>query len=338
MEVDHTPYYMAIDSHKRHNMLWMTSEPLNNKDCLNFFNESWVCFTDNVKAHLYVNMTIEPNSDVTLYNCDFQVPWHLHSISHLDKLPVDASQYAYGYNRQNPNTPVYILDTWIDSSHPEFEGRARIGAVFTSGSGNNGHGTHVAGLIGSKSFGVNKRAQMIGVQVLDDNGFGSWQTILAGMQWVSTQPMGIVSMSIGGSKSDIVNKLVRSMTRRGWKFVVAAGNDNRDACQYSPASATEAITVGAIESSYTLSGFSNYGPCVDIMAPGGGILSTWPRGLYAYMSGTSMATPIVSGIWSLYPEWTVKDLLRQSNLKTLNPLPAGTPSRLAYSPDTGGLC
>jgi hypothetical protein len=325
MEVAHTQYSMAT----KPNMLWLTSLPPREygDPCLNFFNESWVCFTDNVKAHLYVNMTIEPNDPVSMYGCQRDCPWHLHDISQ----PALTLPYVYTFNdlRQNGNTPVYVLDTWIDTQHPEFEGRVQMGAHFTQGS-SNGHGTHVAGLIASRTFGVNKRARVVGVQVLDDHGFGSWQTILTGMQWVSTQPVGIINMSIGGGKSMIVNRLVRAMSARGWRFVVAAGNDYQDACNYSPASAYEAVTVGAVDSSTKFSQFSNYGKCLDLLAPGDSVLSTWPGGLLAYMSGTSMAAPIVAGLWSLYPEWDRHKIVRASRARVVSMLPLGTTNREAY--------
>lgn len=127
--------------------------------------------------------------------------------------------------------------------------------------------------------------------------------ILQGLEWISRQPVGIINMSIGGSYSEIVNKVVRSLISRGWKVVVAAGNAHQDACKYSPASEKSVITVGAISKNGDLASFSNYGKCIDVTAPGDTILSTWPGGLAGYMSGTSMATPIVAGMLSLYPEW-----------------------------------
>lgn len=330
-----TPSYTVINNNNKRTMRWLgTPPPPLLDDCLNFYNELWVCFTDDDSS----SPGAEPNSNVTAYGCDSNAQWHLHSVSHPSQLPPDG-QYQYSYNRQNADVPIYILDTWIDASHPEFEGRVRYGAAFTTGGAANGHGTHVAGLAGSKSFGVNKLAQLVGVQVLDDSGFGSWQTILSGLVWVTTQPMGVVSMSIGGSKSDIVNRVVRLMVERGWKVVVAAGNDAGDACQYSPASAADAVTVGSFDMDYGWSGFSNYGPCVDLAAPGSSLLSTWPNGLYAYASGTSMATPIVAGVWSLYPEWLVAgDVLNNCQQSLLTGLPSGTPSRTAFSPDTAAAC
>ena len=152
------------------------------------------------------------------------------------------------------------------------------------------------------------------------------------MQWVSTQLPGIINMSIGGSKSEIVNRLVKTMTSRGWKFVVAAGNDNQNACNYSPASAVEALTVGAIDATNRVPSFSNYGQCVDMLAPGDSVLSAYPNGLLAYMSGTSMASPIVAGIWSLYPQARQADVLRMGLLNRVFKPPAATVNRIAYAP------
>lgn len=168
----HTLYSTAI-RHKS-SMILLNDSPVNDASdtCLNFFNESWVCF-DDVKVHLAVNMTIEPNEEIMLNGCQHETQWHLHDITQHTAGP----PFKYGYEdaRQGSSVPIYVVDTWIDVNHEEFEGRVDMGARFASGE-SNGHGTHVVGLIASRSYGVNKKAQVVGVQVLDDNGFGSWQT------------------------------------------------------------------------------------------------------------------------------------------------------------------
>lgn len=297
--------------------------------CLNFYNESWVCFEDVVqKSMLEPDTLVELNEKVEWYGCQYNAPWHLHSISRLTTPPPSI----YQFNDAQPATTVYVIDSWIDVSHVEFEGRARMGAMFAKGT-QNGHGTHVAGLIGSKTYGVNKNARIVGVQVLDDSGTGSWQRIIAGMEWVTKQKVkGIINMSIGGGKSEIVNRVVRQMVAKGWKVAVAAGNDAKDACYTSPASTTEALTVAAANSQNRFSGFSNYGPCVDIIAPGEAVMSLWPGNKLALMSGTSMATPIVSGIWSLHPEWGIADIMRNARQNVIQALPNYTTNTFLFEP------
>jgi subtilisin family serine protease len=124
------------------------------------------------------------------------------------------------------------------------------------------------------------------------------------------------------------------MVRRGWKIVVAAGNEAADACYTSPASAALAITVGATTQQQRLADFSNFGACVDILAPGDAILSAVPRNRYGYMSGTSMASPIVAGVWSLYPEREPRELLRLTVNNQVPMLPPGTPNRQLYNRPT----
>lgn len=326
MVVGPTPYSMEISDKRQ--MIMFTHEP-NIEGCLNFYNQSWICFEDVVqKAMLDADSLIEINEKVEVYGCQYDAPWHLHSISRLTTPPPSI----YQFDEPSPATLVYVIDSWIDTNHFEFQGRARMGATFATGT-NNGHGTHVAGLIGSKTYGVNKNAQIVGVQVLDDSGTASWQRIITGMEWVAKQPVkGIVNLSIGGGKSEIVNRVVRLMVSNGWKVVVAAGNDAKDACYTSPGSTTEALTVAASNSQNKFSGFSNYGSCVDIIAPGEGVLSLWPGNRLAWMSGTSMAAPIVSGVWSTHPEWSMKDILDNARKNVIEALPNYTPNTFLFKP------
>jgi cerevisin len=311
-------------------MLLFETEPVMSAsdDCVNFFNKTWVCFKDTVTSAMVYDhqMMIEMNEAVSPFGCQTAAPWHLHSISNTVRPPTQPHQYAYN-DADQLNTEVYVVDTWIDTQHPEFEGRARMGAQFAQGN-TNGHGTHVAGIIGARTYGVNKRSRIVGVQVLDDNGFGSWQRIIAGLQWISQQAVpSIVNLSIGGRKSRIVNRVVEQMTARGWKIVVAAGNDHQNACDISPASSSAVLTVAASSINDEFAMFSNYGQCVDLIAPGEAILSTWPNNMAAIMSGTSMAAPVVSGLWSTKPHYThkqiqnemiIRNLIRNVPLRTTN--------------------
>jgi len=205
---------------------------------------------------------------------------------------------------------VYVLDTgffaqWNEDE--EFAGRVDKGKSFINGQAVNdlnSHGTHCAGTIGSKSYGVAKNAKIIPGKVLSDQGSGSSYGVNSGMEWVIEDanargaPLSkvVVSMSLGGGFSQSQNNVVNSLAAAGVTVVVAAGNDNSNACSYSPASAEGAITVGSTTSSNSKSGFSNYGDCVDVLAPGSGIQSTTSGMKVEFFSGTSMACPHVAGV------------------------------------------
>lgn len=199
----------------------------------------------------------------------------------------------------------YVLDTGIDISHPEFEGRAFWGLNVVDSESPEGcmhpHGTHVAGTIGSKTYGVAKNTSLVSVKVLSCSGSGSVSGILRAIDWVAKQDKKkkIINMSLGGGKSNALNSAIEQVSNLGVVVIVAAGNENNDACEGSPSSASTAITVGAIDRNTIISGFSNWGTCLDIFAPGVDILSTLPKGRVGYLSGTSMACPHVSGVVSL---------------------------------------
>lgn len=304
--------------------------------CINFFNESWVCFQTGEQVleasfDEHVDM-IEPDVEVGINACQQPSPWHLHYITNEKQRNTDVPQ-QFRFSTPQPDHLVYVLDTWLDIEHPEFEGRASRGKAFTDGT-ENMHGTHVGALIAGKTVGVNRQAEVVSVQVLDSGGRGSWSTILRGLEWIVKQPRrGIINISIGGPRSEIVNKAVNLAVRNGWQVVVAAGNEHADACQASPASAELALTVGASTSDDQVADFSNYGRCVDLVAPGQDILSAVPNGLYAYMSGTSMASPIVAGLWSTQPSWLAgSDVLNRTLLGLVTGLPRGQPNRFAFLP------
>jgi subtilisin family serine protease len=216
-------------------------------------------------------------------------------------LPLNGT---YNYTSTASNVYAYIIDTGIYSSHSNFGGRASnvYDALGGSGTDCNGHGTHVAGTVGSATYGVAKGVRLRGVRVLDCNGSGSNSGVIAGMDWVRVNHIkpAVANMSLGGGYSSTTNTAANNLASAGVFLAVAAGNSSADACNYSPASAANATTVGSTASNDTRSSFSNYGSCVDIYGPGSSITSTWLNGGTNTISGTSMASPHVCGVGALY--------------------------------------
>ncbi|KAF2830369.1 subtilisin-like protease [Ophiobolus disseminans] len=230
--------------------------------------------------------------------------WGLSRISHKNR---QTGTLSYTYDDSaGAGTCVYVVDTGISTTHPEFEGRATFLANFAGDGSNtdgNGHGTHCAGTVGSKTYGVAKKTKLYAVKVLDASGSGSNSGVIAGINYVANDaktrdcPKGAVgSMSLGGTRSTTVNAAAANAVSAGVFFAVAAGNEAVDAGGSSPASEPTVFTVGATDSSDRAATFSNYGTVVDIHGPGVSILSTWLNGGTNSISGTSMATPHVAGL------------------------------------------
>ncbi len=212
---------------------------------------------------------------------------------------------TYNYTTTASTVYAYILDTGLQTSHSEFAtGRATnvFDAFGGTGADCQGHGTHVGGTVGGVTFGVAKAVKLRGLRVLDCNGSGSNSGVIAGMDWVRTNHIkpAVANMSLGGGYSATVNTAANNLSNAGVFLAVAAGNNGADACNYSPASASAATTVGSTTSSDGRSSFSNYGTCVDIYAPGSSITSARLNGTSTTMSGTSMASPHVAGVGALY--------------------------------------
>jgi subtilisin family serine protease len=221
----------------------------------------------------------------------------------------------YRYFQTGEGVTVYVLDTGIDIEHPDFEGRAyHAHNVTASPQGDAyGHGTHCAGTIGGKIHGIAKKVRLANVKVLSDNGSGTYSGIISAIDWVikmvqTTPHPAVINMSLGGGRSQILNDAVERAVKAGIPVVVAAGNEATDAGYSSPASAPLAITVAASTIRDYHAKFSNYGPYIDLYAPGVDILSVLPKGQTDSWSGTSMAAPHVAGVAALlrqkYPTWS----------------------------------
>ena len=268
-------------------------------------------------------------------------PWGLDRIDQRN-LPLNAS---YTFNWTGSGVRAYVIDTGIRTSHSQFGGRASnvFDAFGGSGADCNGHGTHVAGTIGGSTYGVAKSAMLRGVRVLNCSGSGSNSGVIAGVDWVTNNHINpaVANMSLGGGASSALDTAVNNLANSGVPIAVAAGNSNVDACTSSPARAANAITTGSITQSGARSSFSNFGTCLDIFAPGSGILSSWFSSdtATATLSGTSMASPHVAGVAALYKQFnpgasaatTRNAIVNGSTTGVVTSAGSGSPNRLLYS-------
>lgn len=230
-----------------------------------------------------------------------QAPWGLARISHREK---NEKGYAYE-NSAGAGTCAYVVDTGVDDEHPGFGGRAKQLISFVPGqtTDGSGHGTHVAGTIGSDIYGVAKKTRIYGVKVLNNSNGGTWSAIIKGLDYVATDsktrgcPRGVVvNLSVYGGTSAAMNDAARALVKKGIFLGVCAGNDNKSASDYSPANVPEVCTVGGTAPDDRRYYYSNWGPLVDIMAPGVDVVSLKAGGGTQKMTGTSMATPHVVGL------------------------------------------
>jgi subtilisin family serine protease len=237
-------------------------------------------------------------------------PWGLDRVDQRH-LPLDGS---YRWRTDGAGVDVYVVDTGIELMSWDLRGRVRSGVDEVDGGAAedcNGHGTHVAGIIGGTRYGVAKKAQLIAVRVLDCDGSGPVSRVLKGMDWVvhdhAAGVPAVANLSLGGAPSAAVDAAVRALVHDGIVVTTAAGNGDAsgqaiDACSTSPARTGIAITVSASDRSDSRPAWANYGRCVDLFAPGVDITSDWDTGAAATktLSGTSMAAPHVAGAAARY--------------------------------------
>ncbi|CAG8502999.1 5049_t:CDS:2 [Paraglomus occultum] len=318
----------------------------------------------------YVLNKIRQSDDVAYVERDNQVhttvvvqpdaPWGLARISHRAHLTLkNARQYVYEATTDESVT-AYVIDTGININHIDFGGRAKWGVTIPVGAPNtddNGHGTHVAGTIAGRQYGVSKKAKVVAVKVLSANGAGPTSDVIKGIEWAvddhkkavdvakragKVYKGSVINMSLGGGKSMALDTATNSAVDSGILVVVAAGNEMADACNTSPSRAAKAIAVGATTIEDTRSWFSNFGCCVAIWAPGSFIKSAWIGSLNATntISGTSMASPHVAGLATYFlalspspmtPASLRAKLLAVATNNVLTDLKTCSPNRLAYN-------
>ncbi|MBW1603040.1 S8 family peptidase [Streptomyces sp. JJ66] len=276
--------------------------------------------------------------------------WGLDRIDQRE-LPLDDE---FTVEHTGAGVTAYVMDTGIDYQHTEFGGRAAPG--FDSvrdgrgGADCHGHGTHVAGTIGGTTYGVAREVKLVSVRVLNCQGRGSTSGIIAGFDWVAKDAANatnaarpaVLNASLGSSYSYATNAAAASLANSGVLPVVAAGNENQNACNVSPASAPQALTVGATNRQDQEAPFSNHGPCLDLYAPGTDIVSARLNGGSVALSGTSMASPHAAGVAALYLDQNGRTsssdlaawITSTASTDQVGNIGPGSPNRLLY---TGGL-
>ncbi|WP_171110053.1 MULTISPECIES: S8 family peptidase [Streptomyces] len=275
--------------------------------------------------------------------------WGLDRIDQRN-LPLNNS-YTYP-DSAGQGVTAYVIDTGVRITHSDFGGRASYGydAIDNDNTAQDGHGhgTHVAGTVAGTAYGVAKKANIVGVRVLNNSGSGTTAQVVAGIDWVARNAVkpAVANMSLGGGADSALDTAVRNAIASGVTFAVAAGNESTNASTRSPARVTEAITVGATTSSDARASYSNYGSVLDLFAPGSSITSAWNSSDSATntISGTSMATPHVAGAAALYladnpsatPAQVSTALTSAATTGVVGNPGSGSPNRLLYVGDGGG--
>ncbi|MFB8044117.1 S8 family peptidase [Streptomyces hydrogenans] len=250
--------------------------------------------------------TVVQNKRFTISETQEKPPsWGLDRIDQAET----AADEKYTYpDAGGEGVTAYVIDTGVRISHQDFGGRASHGfdAVDNDDTADdgNGHGTHVAGTVAGTAHGVAKKAKIVAVRVLDDNGSGTTEQVVAGIDWVTQHHSGpsVANMSLGGGADEALDAAVKRAVDAGVTFAVAAGNETSDAGQGSPSRVPEALTVASSTKDDEQSEFSNFGSVIDLYAPGSEITSAWndsDTGVKT-ISGTSMASPHVAGAAALY--------------------------------------
>jgi subtilisin family serine protease len=280
---------------------------------------------------------VEQNQTVHLTDTtQSSAPWGLDRIDQ-SALPLSGT-YTYP-DSAGSGVTAYVIDTGVRITHTQISGRATYGydAVDgdTTADDGNGHGTHVATTIAGSTYGVAKKAKIVAVRVLDNNGSGTTAGVIAGVDWVTNNHSGpsVANLSLGGGASTTLDTAVSNSIASGVTYAIAAGNSNANASSYSPARVATAITVGATTNTDARASYSNYGSVLDIFAPGSSILAGYNTSdtATATLSGTSMATPHVAGAAAVYLASHTSATPAQVSTALVN----GATSNVVSGPGTG---
>jgi subtilisin family serine protease len=287
---------------------------------------------------------VEEDSVISVTDTQANATWGLDRIDQR-ALPLNTQ---YSYQTTASNVHVYVIDSGVRPTHTDFGGRATADVNLLpdgrDGTDCLGHGTHVAGTIGSATWGVAKGVRIHGVRVLACDGTGSLSYLILGIDWVTSNHIkpAVANISITNSGvSAALDNAIQNSINAGITYVISAGNSNLDACNYSPGRVPAAITVGAIGSTDQKASYSNWGSCVDVWAPGTGITSVSYANDFdsRVMSGTSMAAPHVAGVAALYlaanptasPSAVSQAIANSATLNAIGGLDPTSPNRLVYS-------
>ena len=267
-----------------------------------------------------------------------QSPTPSWGLDRIDQIALN-SDITYNYRSDGAGVTAYVIDTGIQTNHPDFGGKASVGSDFVKDGRNgqdcNGHGTHVAGTIGGINYGVAKKANLVAVRVLNCRGSGTTTGVIAGIDWVAKNnknSKAVANLSLGGGISTSLDSAINNLISKGVIVVVAAGNSAADACNSSPARVPNAITVAASTNNDNLASFSNRGACIDIIAPGESITSDWIKSGINTISGTSMASPHVAGGVARYlsTNLSAAQLLNDAVINVIKLVPTGTANKFLY--------
>ena len=296
----------------------------------------------------------ENTDDLTTANVQEYATWGLDRIDQRETV----MDRAYAYSATGSGVNVYIMDSGIRYSHDEFGGRATLGVDLVKlypddlydqddpelelGNDCNGHGTHVAGTVGGKTYGVAKNANLISVRVFSCVGRTTESRVIQAVEWITANAVhpAVVNMSLGGSAYQPLDDAIINSIAAGINYVTSAGNANDDTCNYSPARVPGAISVGATDINNFKANFSNFGSCLDVYAPGHNITSASHKDDVSTVvkSGTSMAAPHVAGLAALYleknsiatPAELQNEIISNSTPDVVKNVPAG-PNLMVYS-------
>ncbi|MGC5341971.1 S8 family peptidase [Streptomyces sp. AM 4-1-1] len=285
--------------------------------------------------------TVEQDQKVHATGTQNNAPWGLDRIDQAN-LPLNGT-YTYP-DSAGGGTTVYVLDTGVRITHQEISGRASYGYDFvdndTTAQDGYGHGTHVATTVAGTTYGVAKKAKIVAVRVLGNDGSGSTSGVVAGVDWITANHVAssVANVSLGGGVSTTLDNAVTKSIASGVTYSIAAGNSGAPASNYSPARVPTAITVGATTKTDAKASYSNYGPLVDLFAPGSGITAGWNTSDTATYTGdgTSFAAPHVSGAAAIYltnhpgasPAAVASALVNGATSNVLTGIGTGSPNKL----------